>query len=485
LADLECLNSPVETIHVIAGRARFRVAGLYHSPELKHGIERELISRHLIHRVFANPLTGSVLVEFDRQIEPGEILRLLEELVAEHLSLDVRSEGFDSNLLRNHKTNRNGGSHRPTKLAAGLSTQGVAAIGGNGWHQRGANAVAAQLASSKGGLSEQIAAERLTAYGPNRLPEIQARSSWTILLDQFDSMPTVLLFAAAGISILTGVVSDALAIGGVLGINAAIGFFTESESERAIRSLKHIVQPIATVVRNGKLRAVPSERLVPGDVIAVKPGSYICADCRLLESEQLTVDESALTGESLPVTKAPQTLDDPALALADRRNMLYMGTRVTGGSGLAMVVATGPRTELGVVHRLAGETDSPETPMERQLAQLGRQLVLVCTGICGLILGIGLFRGYGLLQMMETAISLAVASVPEGLPAVAATTLALGILKMRRHGVIIRKLEAVETLGCVQTVCLDKTGTLTLNRMEVKIVHSGTRQLEFRDGRFF
>ncbi|MBV8357331.1 MAG: cation-transporting P-type ATPase, partial [Deltaproteobacteria bacterium] len=165
-------------------------------------------------------------------------------------------------------------------------------------------------------------------------------------------------------------------------------------------------------------------------------------------------------------------------------NMLYMGTRITGGSGLAIVVATGARTELGLIHRLAGETESPDTPMERQLAHVGRQLVLICTGTCGVILVIGLLRGYGLLQMLKTAISLAVASVPEGLPAVAATTLALGILKMRRHGVIIRKLEAVETLGCVQTVCLDKTGTLTLNRMEVERVHSGGRQLEFRNGAF-
>jgi Ca2+-transporting ATPase len=485
LANLEPLTSPVEAIHVIAGRARFRIAGLYHSPALKHAIERELASRHLISRVSANPLTGSVLVEFDRQIEPNRIATLLEELILRHPA-DSQSPGFlNSRRLASGKNSRNGRSRQPIKLAALSPAERFAKVGENGWHQRDVNAVAAQLGSSRGGISEQLAGARLKACGPNRLPEIRSRSSWAILLDQFDSMPTVLLFAAAGISILTGGLSDAIAIGGVLAINAAIGFFTESQSENAIRSLKRIVQPIATVVRNGKLCAVSSERLVPGDVIALKPGSYVCADCRLIDAEQLTVDESALTGESLPVAKTPRTLDDPALALADRRNMLYMGTRVTGGSGLALVVATGPRTELGVVHRLAGETDSPETPMERQLARLGRQLVLVCTAICGLILGIGLLQGYGLVQMMETAISLAVASVPEGLPAVAATTLALGILKMRRHGVIIRKSEAVETLGCVQTVCLDKTGTLTLNRMEVKIVHSGIRQLEFLDGQFF
>jgi len=216
----------------------------------------------------------------------------------------------------------------------------------------------------------------------------------------------------------------------------------------------------------------------------LKAGTYVCADSRLIEAEHLTVDESALTGESLPIAKTVEALANYGLGLAERTNMVYMGARVTGGQGLAMVVATGPSTELGLILKLTGETGSPETPMERQLARVGRQLVLACTGICGVILGIGLLRGLGLVEMLQTAISLAVASVPEGLPAVAATTLALGVLRMRRHGVIIRKLEAVETLGCVQTICLDKTGTLTLNRMEVAFVHCSGRRLEFSAGAF-
>jgi len=484
LANPERLTSPVEPIHVIPGRARFRVPGLYHCPALKLAIERGLTLCHQIQRASANPLTGNVLVEFDKKIDASRIVALLEEIDSSRDNLTRTPPD-----LLSHSAGSTNGEHkrhsgRRSNLAPSLAAERLANSGENGWHRHDVRSVVTRLGSSKNGLTEQLAADRLEAWGPNRLPELEARSSWTILLDQFDSLPTVLLVAAAGISIFTGGLGDALAIGGVLAINAAIGFFTESKSENAIRSLKRIVHPLATVARNGELRQVPSERLVPGDMIALKPGTYVYADSRVIEAEQLTVDESALTGESLPVVKSPQTLDDPGLALADRRNMVYMGTRVTGGSGLAMVIATGARTELGLIHRLAGETDPPETPMERQLGQLGRQLVLVCTGTCCLILGIGLLRGYGLLQMLETAISLAVASVPEGLPAVAATTLALGIIKMRRHGVIIRKLEAVETLGCVQTVCLDKTGTLTLNRMEVKIVHSGNRKLEFGAGKF-
>jgi P-type Ca2+ transporter type 2C len=486
LAELESLPS-VEPIHVLPGRARFRVTGLYRNPASKHAIERELALRHQIRRVHANPLTGNVLVEFDQQIEPSKIAALLAEMVRAgfHPAPGNASAALNVRPARSTPSQRNGDSRRPGNLPASLVRERCGDSGEDGWHRRDAWAIATYLGSSKNGLAEQAATDRLKACGPNRLPELEVRSGWTILLEQFDSLPTVLLIAAAGVSLLTGGLGDALAIGGVLAINTLIGFSTESQSENAIRSLKRIVQPAAAVTRNGKLRQVPSERVVPGDIIALRPGAYVCADSRLIEADHLTVDESALTGENLPVAKSPQVLDDPSLALAERRNMLYMGTRITGGSGLAIVVATGARTELGLIHRLAGETEAPDTPMERQLAQVGRQLVLICTGICGLILGIGLLRGYGLLQMLETAISLAVASVPEGLPVVAATTLALGILKMRRQGVIIRKLEAVETLGCVQTLCLDKTGTLTLNRMQLEAVDCGGRTLELRNGVFF
>ncbi len=483
MADLGSLTSPVEIVHLLPGRARFRVPGLYHSSESKYAIERELALRPHINRVTANPLTGNVLVEFDQQIEPSEIAALLEKIAtAGHSHGNASAADLSSEPSSRAHGKRNGNSRPRGKRLLSLIAPAIEISGQNGWHRQEAKATLAKLGSSRDGLPEELAAARLQVCGPNRLPELQARSGWNILLDQFDSLPTVLLLAAAGISVLTGGISDAFAIGGVLAINGAIGFFTESESENAIRSLKRIVQPTAVVVRNGEPCQIPSERVVPGDIIVMKPGSYISADCRLIEAEQLTVDESALTGESLPVAKSPRAIDDAGLALADRRNMLYMGTRVTGGSGVAVVVATGGRTELGLIHRLAGETESPDTPMERQLARLGRQLVLICSGICGVILAIGLLRGYGLAQMLETAISLAVASVPEGLPAVAATTLAIGILKMRRQGVIIRKLEAVETLGCVQTVCLDKTGTLTLNRMEVTVVHSGGRRLQFHKG---
>ncbi len=231
------------------------------------------------------------------------------------------------------------------------------------------------------------------------------------------------------------------------------------------------------VIRDGQLVEVEAEALVPGDIMVLVPGTRVAADGRVLESRSLMVDESALTGESLPVTKRVETLDKPEVPLGDRFNMVYKGTAITGGSGLAVVVGTGRYTEIGVIQALVGETRPPETPMQRQLDVLGNQMVLLSGGICGIMFLIGLARGYGWLQMLKTSISLAVAAVPEGLPTVATTTLALGIRNMRRHHVLVRHLDAVETLGAMQVICLDKTGTLTLNRMTVLAIYCGGRHI--------
>src|SRR5262249_46882890 len=212
--------------------------------------------------------------------------------------------------------------------------------------------------------------------------------------------------------------------------------------------------------------------------------SYVAADARVCAAERLSVDESTLTGESLPVTKTPASLVDANVPLADRCNMVYAGTLVSGGQGRAVVVSTGRYTEMGRIQALVDHAEAPETPLQQQLGAMGRQLVLLSSAVCGLVFGIGLLQGYGALEMLKTAISLAVAAVPEGLPTVATTVLALGIRNMRRHGVLIRRLAAVETLGAVQTICLDKTGTLTLNRMTVVAVYTGGRDITVNNGTF-
>ena len=210
----------------------------------------------------------------------------------------------------------------------------------------------------------------------------------------------------------------------------------------------------------------------------LRPGTYVAADARLIEASHLSVDESALTGESLPVTKQTQALEQENIPLGDRVNLVFMGTLVTGGEGLAVVVATGSYTEIGLIQSLIGEAASPETPLERQLGQLGDQLVLLCCGISGVVFVMGFAWGYGWLEMLRTSICLAAAAVPEGLPAAATTTLALGIRDMRKHHVLIRHLNAVETLGSVQTVCLDKTGTITRNQMSVLQIFAGMKTIK-------
>jgi Ca2+-transporting ATPase len=352
------------------------------------------------------------------------------------------------------------------------------------WHLLPVEKILLELDTSpEAGLSPRRVEQQLQHYGPNLLPESAPRSQLGLLVDQFKSVPVGLLAIAAGISVATGGLADAVVIMGVVLINAVIGYTTESQSDRIIRSLKHLVQPMALVRRDGQEQDLRPAELVPGDLLVLRPGTYIAADARVVQAQHLQVDESALTGESLPVSKTPDCLPQAEVSLADRSNMVYMGTLVTGGQGIAVVVATGSRTEIGQIQTLVGSAALPETPMQRQLDQAGGQLAVLSSAVCGVVFGIGLLRGYGWLDMLKSSISLAVAAVPEGLPAVATTTLALGIRTMRRQKVLIRRLDAVEALGAVQSLCLDKTGTLTINSMTVVEVQTNSQRFYLEEGR--
>jgi Ca2+-transporting ATPase len=327
------------------------------------------------------------------------------------------------------------------------------------------------------GISGATAVERLRLFGPNRLVEKPPRSGMEMFLGQFASFPVALLAGAAGLSILTGGLADAALIAVVVLANAGIGYATESGTERVINSLKSLVTPTAMVVRDGLSADVDSVEIVPGDLLELRPGSIVAADARVVETDRLSIDESALTGESHPVEKNPVALVGP-LSLSERRNMAFMGTLVLGGRGRGVVVGTGMHTELGRIQALVGETATPATPMETELRRVGDQLVLIATGICGLVFLVGLFRGQGLLPMISSAISLTVAAVPEGLPTVATTTLAVGVNAMQRRRALVRRLDAVDTIGAVSTFCFDKTGTITLNRMTVGSMLVGVERFE-------
>lgn len=302
------------------------------------------------------------------------------------------------------------------------------------------------------------------------------------MLEQWLSPPVILLGVSAAVSVATGGFLDALIILAVVGINTAIGYITEASAEAIIQGLESITPVHAEVVRDGQTRNIPIGQVVVGDLLKLTPGTYIAADARLLSCSNLTIDESALTGESLPVMKTAEVCCPPLVPLAERHNMVYRGTVVTGGNGTAVVVATGSHTEIGLIQSLVGETQTLKTPMQLQLDRLGFQLALVSGGICAAVFVIGVARGYGWLPMLKSAISLAVAAVPEGLPTVATTTLALGIRRMGRRRALVRRLNAVENLGAVQVICFDKTGTLTLNRMAVTRLETPNGRIRMENG---
>jgi Ca2+-transporting ATPase len=454
----------VEPIHtVVAGRVRFKVRGLQQSKSLKYYLELRLASQVGIDQASASVLTGNILVRFGEPWRVGAIATLLKDILLDYRQ-QLQQFRRPSSTLPGPPTGKGGQPMSPQQLDAHARET----LPEHTWHTQEIEAITTCFeTSSDTGLSQSAAQLSLQRYGNNTLPEPKPRSGLGMFLSYFKSGPVALLTAAAGLSVATGGLVDAGVIMGVVLINACLGYATESRSERIIQSLKQIVQHSAWVVRDGHRREIPSEQVVPGDLLILKPGTCIAADARLVAAQQLTVDESALTGESLPVTKCIDCLDQPEIPLGDRVNMVYMGTLVTGGQGLALVVATGALTEIGRIQSLVGQTTVPQTVMEKQLDQASGQLVWLSSVVCGVVFGIGLLRGYGLLEMMKSSISLAVAAVPEGLPTVATTTLALGIHTMRRHNVLIRRLDAIESLGSVQTICLDKTGTLTVNQMSV------------------
>jgi Ca2+-transporting ATPase len=444
-----------------------------------------MVGKPGIRRVSASALTGNVLVFFDAELNLQDLTSILKSTIERKLGGNRRQ------VIRSHI--KNGGnpdfptSRSDTHLVRQSSPRLLAippASQTPPWHLLDAeNALAFFQSSKSSGLSSSEAKKRLRKHGLNSLPAAERRSGLRIFLEQFKSLPFSLLAASAVLSLLTGGIADAVIIAGVILVNATIGAITETQAERTINSLTDGSHRQVRVIRDGRLQQVNAERIVPGDILVLIPGLQVPADARLIEVRSLHVDEAPLTGESLPVRKSATQIAGEA-SLADRVNMVYRGTVVTGGSGLAVAVATGTRTEIGRIQSLIGETRSPHTPMQRQIEKLGTHMVYICGATCGVVFLLGLLRGHSLLQMLKSAVSLAVAAIPEGLPTVATTTLSLGVRDMRRNGVLVRRLDAVESLGAVQIICLDKTGTLTENRMAVLSLFVGEKPVKVRDGVF-
>ncbi|HIH9993301.1 TPA: calcium-translocating P-type ATPase, PMCA-type [Clostridium botulinum] len=337
------------------------------------------------------------------------------------------------------------------------------------WFNKTSQEILEELAvdPSKGLSSEEIE-KRREKYGLNKLNSKKQKSLLKMFFEQLNDILIYILLAAAIISGILGEVSDALIIGIVVIINTVIGVVQESKAEKALDALKQLSTPKALVKRNGENIEIPSEDVVPGDVIVLDAGRYVPCDLRLIETANLKIEESALTGESVPVEKhAKEKLEDPKMPLGDQKNMAFMSTLATYGRGIGIAVGTGMNTEIGKIAKMLEGEDKELTPLQKKLAELGKILGFAALGICALMFIIALFQKRDILEMFLTAISLAVAAIPEGLPTIVTIVLAMGVQKMIKENAIIRKLPAVETLGAVNIICSDKTGTLTQNKMTV------------------
>jgi Ca2+-transporting ATPase len=320
------------------------------------------------------------------------------------------------------------------------------------------------------GLSEAEVERRRSIYGPNELEEKGRKNPWLILWEQFTGALVLILIAAAVVSVAIGEYEDAVVVMIIVILNAALGFSQEYRAEQAMAALKKMAAPHVKVRREGTVREILADEVVPGDVVLLEAGDSVPADGRLTLVANLKVQEASLTGESLPVEKSVEPIPDPELPLGDRTDMVYMGTAITYGRGEALIVHTGMETQLGHIAEMIQGVESEKTPLQKRMAQLGRSLAIAAVAIVGVVFVVGLIQGVDPLEMFFTGIALAVAAVPEGLPAVVTIALALGAQRMLRRKALIRKLPAVETLGSVTVICSDKTGTLTENRMTVQIL---------------
>ncbi|MBN1431126.1 MAG: cation-translocating P-type ATPase [Anaerolineae bacterium] len=338
------------------------------------------------------------------------------------------------------------------------------------WYRLAVEAVFSQLKSQPAGLTSTEAARQLAEHGPNELQAAARISPWTILFEQFKNVLIIILLIGTVLSAFLGHEIEAIAITVIVLFAVVLGFIQEYRAERAIETLRQMAAPTATVLRDGEEVEIPSRDLVPGDVVRLQAGDKIPADVRLIEAINLQVEEAALTGESIPVEKHSNKLDKPDLALGDRKNMAYAGTAATYGRGSAMVVETGMNTEFGKIAQMLQTVETGKTPLQENLDKVGHVLARAAIVIVAIIAGLGVLRGQEFIDMLIFGVALAVAVVPEALPAVVTISLAIGVQRMVKRNALMRRLPAVETLGSTSMICSDKTGTLTKDEMTARKV---------------
>ncbi len=423
-------------------QVRLAVRGMYRSKKFSVQIITRLQGQlPTLKKISANSYTGTLFIQFNYPQSISSVVSVVQGVVQQLIATRISGESGE--------------------LAGAIPR-------GKLWHGMSEDEVLWQLGSSRGfGLSDLELSKRRRYYGINSLRSGEEDEGFlAIFIRQFTNVPVGILLGAGLISVLSGSWLDGCIILGVVGINACIGFITDECAQRTLRSLEHRGQTTVVVLRNGKKMITSAEELLPGDIFAIRPG-LVPADGRILIAQDLYVDEALLTGESIPQEKAQRSNLSGTTPLHRRSNMLYMGSEIASGAGLAVVTATGMMTEIGQIKRLAELNEKPETAMQRDLRRLTSSMVWGALGVCGGIVLIGLLRGQALSSLLHSAVALAVAAVPEGLPAVGTTTLAFGVSNLRRKNIFARNLRSIEALGTVDTICFDKTGTITWNRMVV------------------
>lgn len=347
------------------------------------------------------------------------------------------------------------------------------------WHTKELGQVIKDLKTNRQmGLSQEEAEKRLEQYGVNKLKEKKKENLFIKFIKEFNDFMIITLIIAAIISAVVSRLNgeadyiDSVIIIAIVIFNAVMGLIQEEKAEKSLEALKKMSAPNAKVRRNGKIQEIESSKVVPGDILILEAGNYVPADCRLIDSYNLKIEESALTGETVPTQKDSQKILNENVAIGDLCNMAFATTIVVNGHAEAVVVQTGMETRVGKIAGMIIEDESPETPIQRKLAEVGKTLAIVCIIICILIFVIGIFKKISIAEMFMTSVGLAVAAIPEGLPAIVTIMLSIGVTKMAKKNSIIRKLPAVETLGSSEVICSDKTGTLTQNKMTVTQVRN-------------
>ena len=358
------------------------------------------------------------------------------------------------------------------------------------WYTKELNQVFNELNTRQGGLTEDEANKRLEKYGANNLKEKKKESLFIKFIKQFNDFMIIVLIIAAIISAIvaktngSGDYIDSIIIIAIVIFNAIMGLIQEEKAEKSLEALKKMSAPNAKVRRNGKIREIEASKVVPGDIVMLEAGNYVPADCRLIDSYNLQIEESSLTGETLPTSKQADIILNANTAMGDLKNMAFATTIVVNGHAEAVVVETGMNTKVGQIAGMIIENESPETPLQKKLGEVGKTLAITCMIICGLIFLIGIWKQIPITEMFMTSVGLAVAAIPEGLPAIVTIMLSIGVTEMAKKNSIIRKLPAVETLGCSSVICSDKTGTLTQNKMTVTQIRNAVGLVKNNDRRF-